>query len=388
MKQQFSFFLFLILIFSIWLGCSDDPNSVGIGLLPPQDSVGIRTLTTIATLDTSYLSRIMGGSTRQLVGMDEGIEARAIIQFSGIPTDAPNAIIDTAILRFPITYRFKDSVGEFGLHIRRMIRSWTKDSLTWDSTNVPTLVSTVDDTSFLKNITVLDSTIEMRVDAVVRKWFHDTLKLSSPYGIVLIPTSTSNIIIGASTVYVSSTDSRPELYISYRSDTNTSRSTLTLKPFQQVFVANGSIPLTTDSLFYLQAGIAYRGKLHFDLSLIPKQASITAATLQLSLEKNQSLRNSQTSNSFIAHLDLDGASPPKLSSLTATGSFASDTATIISLDVKTLVQQLASKKVSNNGFVIRAGNEFISADRYAFYSNVASDSTLRPQLKITYTILP
>ncbi|MBI3194656.1 MAG: DNRLRE domain-containing protein, partial [Ignavibacteriae bacterium] len=351
------------------------------------DSVGIRTFLTVTTFDTSYQSRIIGGSTRQLIGKDEGIEARAIFQFSGIPTNASSAIIDTAILRFPITYRFKDSTGEFGLHIGRMLRSWTKDSLNWDSTNVSSLIDTTNGNTFLKDIKKEDSTLEISVDAIIKKWFQDTLKLISPYGIVLIPTSTSKIILGCSAIYVSSTDSRPELYISYR-DTSNTRSTLTLKPFQQVFVADGVIPTTTDSLFYLQAGIAYRGKLKFDLSSIPKQSSITAATLQLSLEKNQSVRNAYTSNSFIAHLDLEGTSPPKLSSLTATGSFASDTTTTLSLDVKTLVQQLVSKRVPNNGFILRAGNEFISVDRYAFYSNVASDSTLRPQLKITYTILP
>ncbi|TAK55966.1 MAG: DNRLRE domain-containing protein [Bacteroidetes bacterium] len=371
----FTSFLLLLLI-----GCSDEPNAVGIGLLSPDDSLSLNTVGLTATTSSTYLARIAGVSARQLFGKSSDIETRAIIQFAGIPYGLSSFTIDTAVLRVAITYRYKDSSGTLGLDVKRLLRSWSKDSIRWDSTNVPSFVNASNDTSFTRAITPSDSIIEFPIAPVLRTWMQDSL--ASPYGMILIPNGASNIIIGCSTVYDIFFDGRPQLYLVYHTATDTIRATY--RPFQQIFLAETPLVTTPDTLMVVQAGVSHRGRLQFDLSGIPNRASITQASLVLTLDSTQSLRNSYSTNTIVAHI---ASGIDSLSSLTASATLTGDSQKTATLDVRPLVQQIVSRRPYYN-FVIRSSSEFIAVDRYAFYSATSSDSTRMPRLNITYTILP
>ena len=92
---------FLISVFTVTLalfltGCSDDPNLVGLGVLPPQDSLQILARETFATSDTTILSRVVGGSSTLLLGTYETLEARTLLAFSGISAIPQTAVLDSA----------------------------------------------------------------------------------------------------------------------------------------------------------------------------------------------------------------------------------------------------------------------------------------------------
>ena len=59
------FVLGLIGVLSI--GCSEDPNMVGLGVLPFKDSLTIVSQGFLATSDTVFLSRVVGGSSTLLL---------------------------------------------------------------------------------------------------------------------------------------------------------------------------------------------------------------------------------------------------------------------------------------------------------------------------------
>ena len=96
------------------------------------------------------------------------------------------------------------------------------------------------------------------------------------------------------------------------------------------------------------------------------------------------MRNAFSTNTIVAHI---AHNTDTLSSLTASATFANDTTYKLSLDVKALLQQIISKKPDYE-FILRSSGDYISLDRYAFYGITASDTTKRPHLNITYTILP
>ncbi len=382
MKQSlFSIGLSLLLLL---LGCSDDPNSVGYGLLPIQDSLSLRSFTVMPDSSSNYTYRLAGTASQQLFGKAEGIECRALMQFSGLPTSLSSYDLDTAFLRFPISYRFLDSNGNFNIRFRTLLRAWTDDSLRWDSTDNASLVSGVTSATFqMSPISETDTLLEIPIDDIVRSWMEDTL--ASPYGFMIEPDFGCDVVIGCPSSYGYYTDDRPQLYIVYRdSDGDTIR--LSYRPFQQVFFANGTLP-AGDTLFYLQEGIAYRNKLNFDLSRIPKYASITKASLTLTLDSAHTLRNDYAYNTVVALLALDNAMPPALSTISSSSTFASDTTYTITLDLRTLIQQ-SLRNNYNYGFVLRSNGDYVGINRYAFYSQSASDPAKRPQLTVTYTVLP
>ncbi|HZY10996.1 MAG TPA: DNRLRE domain-containing protein [Bacteroidota bacterium] len=376
----FSLSILSIFIFSLMMvGCSDEPNAVGIGLLPNTDFPSIDSTESFITSSSSYLARLSGASTTLLLGRYQNtIEARTLLQFSNIPTDRSHAIIDSAILKLRITYRFKDSTGTLALNIHKLLRSWSENSFTWDSIDA-SLTNSLPDTIFSTFINPQDSIVQIRIDSIVREWFQSTE--STPNGIMISPTNVSNIVIGISTVIISGVDYRPELIIGYHDSSDTA--SISIRPQQRTFVANllDSPPL---GIITVQAGVAMRGMMTFDISLIPSTASITDASMELELDTNNSLNNSFTNRSLIAHMVLDSSSPPRLSGITAIGTPNDTNRTVFIFDMKNIVQQWATGK-QNYGIVLRAYNEFTSLDRFAILS---STSSMRPKLKVTYTLLP
>src|ERR1041385_7605187 len=264
-----------ILSLSLMLSsCSDEPNAVGINLIPPNDAIKIDSLETTATFDTTFLFRTTGSSSKLLVGnynngTGQHLKARTLLQFSGFLSVPPGFQIDSAILRLTADYRFKDSTGILGFEVHEMVRPWNEATFTWDSSNSSGAFQTVADTSFLKAITPQDTVIRIRIDTLVRDWVRTSN--NAPYGIILIPDSIStNIVLGFRN---EDQATAPRLTIIYH-DTSTSDS-LVLLPTQTMFVGDGDIPVST-SLRYLQSGVAFRDLIRFDslVSALPRNVII------------------------------------------------------------------------------------------------------------------
>src|SRR6266849_2782886 len=102
MKLIFGLLLFVILLAALFVGCSDEPGAVGLGVLPAQDSLQIVSFQRSATSDTTYLSRVVGGGSTLLVGKFQTLQAATLLSFSGLSALPSNAVIDTATLSLKI----------------------------------------------------------------------------------------------------------------------------------------------------------------------------------------------------------------------------------------------------------------------------------------------
>lgn len=372
----------VLLLLVALAGCSDVISPAGDGILPPQDGIVVDSVVLTAAASETYQQRIIGVLTTLLLGKSENMESRVVMRFNGIPTDKQTAVIDSASLRLRVNYRFRDSIGTLALEVRRILKSWTESTMNWDSTNVAGTLNSTIDTVALFSITPQDSVISIRIDPVVRAWF--AAGSSTPYGFALMPSLGSTIVAGLSTYSDVSVDYRPNLVISYHTDTDTA--TLSLFPSARSSVSDGTVP-STPGIDYIQGGISYRTKMKFNISSLPPSASITSAQLSYAVDTPASFANSFTRYQMIVHYALSDAASPLLSTYSASGNPKDSTNAAYSAEVRQIVQTWHSG-TANNGFVLRASGESQTLDRYALYGATATDTLRRPRLKIIYSILP
>ncbi len=382
------FYLPLFLAVCLFLSCSDDPNEVGIHMLPPQDMLNIDSVVTYATSDTTYLSRTTGSSTRLLIGSYRDhipniyLKSRMLLQFSGFTRVLSTATVDSAVLSFTINYRFKDSAGVLGFDVHKMLHYWNERTFTWDSSTVPGRYRTAPDTTFLQPISVHDSTIRLRIDTLVQGWISSGT--NTPEGLILIPdTISSNIVLGMS----NDPAAFPVLTIAYHNVSDTTVK-LILYPTQSMFVADGPIP-ASPTLRYIQSGVAFRELLRFDslFTRLPSRVSILSARLEIATDTGTSLFNNVSQDSILTYMARDNTLPyDTLAFGTLCQPSLDGAQKIFQADIKNIIQQWATNS-PNRGIVLRTYNEFFTLDRVALYKAYPL-SPRTPKIKILYTILP
>ncbi|MBI1806711.1 MAG: DNRLRE domain-containing protein [Ignavibacteria bacterium] len=374
--------ILILLVLSLILGCSDDPNDSGLTLISPQDTVRIESYTSTATSDTTVLFRIPGTSST-LVGKYQDLEVRALMQFTGFSSVPSTARIDSAVVTFTMDYRFKDSSGTIAFNVHEMTRTWSQGSFLWDSSNVPGIYRIPPETTYLKNVIPGDSLVTLRIDKLVNQWVQAGTDV--PKGIILIPDAVSSTIV-LGTKNISNVDTRPLLTVAYHDSSDSAR-TFTTRSIQRSFVANGNMSISPD-VFYVQAGVSSRGILRFDSLAIPKQVSITEAILELPVDNSSTLLNPSSRDTVLAYL-LRKNSPP-FDSL-ALGTVCSpdplSIPRVYRADIRSIVQLWLTRE-PNYGILLRPLGEFLTLDRFAYYSSSAPDPALRPKLRIKYTVLP
>ena len=368
------FFLLLIWL----LGCSDEPNEVGIGILPPGDALRIDSLTARATFDTTFLARINGSSGTLLVGKYQNLEARTLLQFDNLSNLPTGARLDSASISFRTNYRFKDSTGELGFSAYKVLREWSPSTVIWDSITPSGTYDTLVGT-FTSVVQPSDSVVNFKLDtAYVRQ-----LLLNGKGSIILVPSITSRIVVGFSHTLSLFSDTRPELFIYFQDST---ADTAKYRSSVGIFVANGDIP-SSMNLLYLQSGIVYRSIIRFDSLDIPKKASVTQATLEVTIEQDSSLLNKYSRDSLLVFLLRKNSLPfDDIALGTICSPVMGGTQKINRADIRSIVQQWVTRG-QNYGVVLRTFAEFTSLDRFALHGS-RSATNLQPRLRITYTVLP
>lgn len=370
-----------LLLGALAAGCSNDPNDTGKNLISPSDTLKFGTLVATSTSDTTILYRITT-SSNDLIGAYQDLQARSVLQFSGILSIPSNARIDSAVLTIYAPYRFKDSSGTLGFFVYRMLRTWTAGSLSWDSSQVPGTYADAADTSFLGIVAAGDTTVNARIDNVVRTWISEGV--DAPDGIILIPDSISTtMIVGSGSN--AAIDTRPLLTVVYQDSLDSVR-TFSARTLQREFIANRSVSQIIPAT-YVQAGVGYRGWVRFDTLLLPSRVSITQALLEIPVDLSASMLNSLTRDTLVAYLERKNTAPyDSLALPTICSPTLQSGVRVYSADIKSIVQVWVTRQ-PNYGIVLQALGEAYTLDRFTLYPS-SSPANLRPSLRITYTILP
>ncbi len=280
-------------------GCADDPSGVGVGILPPSDLPEFFVDTLYASGFSSTYTKISTASqnpliatwapTTLLLGQRGTLVAGTYIRFSGFPDTLQGIAVTSAeLILFPKA-AYGDSVGittgQYSVYRGR--GTWTGDSLTYDSLDAfPGSYIDITPAPIASGSVRSDSIeVSLPIDtALVREWFTVTIDTSTNNQGMFLTMQAANTIFGFWSFAHSGTQYFPVLRVTY--EKNGSSGTYEHRTGTARYLAKvpeGDL-IQDPSKVYVQTGIAYRGRLTFDLSVLPIPVSVNSARFELSLD--------------------------------------------------------------------------------------------------------
>lgn len=371
--------------------CSEsitNPDTPGSGLLIRD--VVIRDTVVTAISDTTFLHRIaadpflLSPLTRDLVGKDGSYKAYAAIRFSVVsPRDTITVLSATMILRL-ITWQ-GDTTGLFSFNVHSINTGWREDTLRWNQVNSPGFF----DPALIKGeysgrLSADTEYIRVTLDtAMVREWFRTNTTANN--GILLVPKPNCTMIRGIGAFDVDADTVQPSLQVIARGPNAAKNDTIMIRIGSDSYVADADpFPLNPERIL-TQAGIAYRSKLLFDVSQIPRGSIISSAQLLLEGIPGANRISKFTTTPQPIVNALLSADSTNFESTFAAGSIAG-TGNSFAFDVRRQVQLWVNGH--NYGLILRqpTTNELSTLDLFTFYSNNAPNPDLRPRIKLKYTV--
>jgi hypothetical protein len=372
--------------------CSDEPtvaNSLVANL--PLSNFQVEDTTIQALSGGSFQQYVAMNGTVNLLGRSGSFVAYTTVEFTPANFPARDTInVVSAKLSLHAVTWYGNTNSPLGFTAHRITKSWSSNTLTWDSVQsgfyedaVRGSVSATAGTDTQAIVLDLDT-------AMVREWFQtSTSTTTTKFGVALIPApETQSLIRGFVAFGSDSITYLPTLKVIAVNVAGTTRDTSTFNTGVDTFVGNITPTLSDPGLLFLQAGIVYRSTLHFDLTGIPRGAIINSAELLLERDPVTSRLSAFVKDTVV--------SPHLITSATDSTSFEPEdgtsfgrrkagTAYTFSFNIRRQVQSWLHGP--NNGLLLRAtsSSEFSTADLYTFFSPAAANAAVRPRLKIVYS---
>ncbi len=362
-------------------GCSEDPTDLGRGLLRPQDTLHLVKREITATGDTTVIVKGYDGLGRIFVGSYSTLEAASVMEFL-VSSFTSTQTIDSAVIILRRDYSYYDSTGPFAITAYHVSHTWTSVKFTWD-TMAAIITDTVAGSRYWPSVTG-DSTISVPIDTgIIRLW-----STKGNGTAVLEPTQNAlgmNMIGGFGNYIDISGDFRPLLRIYYHdvADTTLERN---IRTTRSISVCTGTIPVQAGTMI-LQSSLASRSVLRFDTLSLPKNVSITEASLWLPVDTLLTALNQYSRDSVVIYMLRYNSYPYDSVAYSTVCSPALDSTgqKYYTGDVKNILQYWNTRGI-NLGFVIHPFGEYTTMDRFGLLG--AASAHARPKLKITYTALP
>lgn len=365
--------------------CADDPSTVGLGLLDPNDYITLNADSSIQTQSASYFKTEakLSASDRLLLGKYGNIQASMLVQFAltSLPDTTRSGLIDGTVTIKSVTvdmskvYTLGNSTAPFDFSVHKINNRWgqnfTADSLSklnYDAFNLKSSELNTSDTLY---------TFSLDKNSVT-SWLKDTSYTNSHnYGLYFAPSASSGKVVGFQAIALSLT--RPLMTMSVVfSKQGQSDYTVTFNDNNDLHTIAGSLPQITSTDLVVQGGIAVSSKFQITTANIPQDAIINSAILELTVDTLNSVLGSPASSYLVVQFVTNSS----------TNAYDTTSTTVLNKSGNVFSGNIAShlqrwlKGEANNGLMISLGNETATGDLYAFKSGNAAD---RPRLKILYT---
>lgn len=390
-KIILTFIQFVFLFFFV-SSCSDTPTDLGSDLLNP-DLIGVISFDSQkdSIFQRSYSFKkviALGGASRILIGKADNLTANALFVFTFIISDSlkqlvrnDSLIVLSAKVELTPDYVFGDSNATFDYSVHKINSSWVSSSFTADSFLSSKFSYEPNDLS--SNRVEGDSLYSFDLDVnTVKDWLKNQVdtSLAKNNGIVILPTATTNKIVGFVAFNPEISNDTKVKAVVQRLGT-TRQDTLTAFVLSDVYVIIGENTVTPERMI-VQAGVVSNSYLYFDLSKIPDNAVINYAKLSVELDTLNSKFGSSFTNSLRAFL------------VTNSDSLKVDENTPESLfrngkryegNVSAFVRYWLNQK-DNQGIILKAGNENAGVEKFILKGSSYPVYEERPKLEIVYTV--
>ena len=396
----------IILLALACSSCSQDPteanaptgsNALANGLIP----VAFRDTTITAIGDSTFKQFVPMDGRVNLVGrFNNRYTALSALEFFGSTFPLRDTV---TVLSAKLTLRaaswFGDSTAHFGFTVYKINQGWNAITVQWDTVSASFYDGSVARGTYSGAVGPDTQQVTVDLDtAMVRTWFQNATTTTPNYGIVLIPDLSTNVVRGFHSFFADSASKFPFLTVVATSPAGVGAvDTTTYASGQATFVGNIDNLNTNPALLYLQAGVVYRSTLQFDVSFIPRGAIINEASLRLRLDPGTSHLTRFSDSAAYARMLFSSTDFSQYDAIAPSeGKRLPGTPTTFAFDLRHEVQTWSRGPGTNFGLLLSATSsglvggtpdgEHTSFDLYAFSNTHAAADTLKPRLKIIYSV--
>lgn len=379
-----------LLMFLFLAGCENNPNDLGLNFINPNDTAGSIILdTTIITSSNFRYYTNDNGSTNMLIGNYASggnlYTSKTLIQFAGVNSNYAGATVLSAKMRLRYSkYAYKDTTGTVAFNIYKVNRALNLLSITNDSVSSSD-IGTTSIGSYSGNPTDTSAIYITLDNQTMKDWLYyaaDSSYANKNYGLAFVPTTASTTIKG---FYSENTDVslRPVITVVVQTTTSTDTIDFVYPSSVSLSTAPESV-LPTSQYFMVQNGIAFRNILKFNFSsMLPQNAIINEAYLQVTLNSAQSYITSGTSNQIKVDMVTDSSTKATNDESFFLTRLDSTTYTV---RINQIVQRWNSGIAANFGISMRCPSEIQNLDNFIFYNSDNPDVSKRPKLRIRYSL--
>lgn len=400
MKKLFGL-LALVLLFA---HCTNDtplPNSYDlldrdnkVGLMPPVSLKASR-------VATYWQPEPTGTRTTMLLGARDDLTSYVIFDCQNlIKVDSSAQLLSASM------FLFSDTLNEttpLDVSLHQVLTSWGETSVVWDS--VADFIEPTPVESFtFQPVNFSWTEVPLNNLEFLQEWIKDSYQPELQIkGLVMKFDQASDVIQMASS---DASGSPPYIRVVTQAADDAAPDT-TLAYFSRdasLMQFNSEVPAQETDMdparLRVGNGSGYRSLLHFDLSDIPREASIHKALLRFHVDPMASRTDPQNAMSIAvnmatgdstwqqaAEVEPNPAYPPTSDIASETQDvFGFDSSTPLK-DVSRMVQRLVTEQYPNYGFIIYPENYGLDFQEMAFYSGIA-DTSSAPTLEIRYSQPP
>ena len=368
--------------------CSDSPTSIGKEYLPQQIQVLELNSFTDSLLQSSSVSKrvfSLSNSTRLLLGKKDNVEAGILMKFliffaDSIKQQILNNQLNVISAKVELTknYTFGNNSSALDYSVHQVTNKW---STGFTSDSLSSLTFDANDLSTGKTFTDSLNTFSISSQTAFNwlKSYADT-GMTQSNGIYLKPSSSSGKIIGFQALVEDEDSPIPYLRMIVENP-GVYQDTLSYFPSIDLSVVSGNLPDVGTENIGIQAGLNSRARVYFDLSKLPKNATINFAKLTVTLDTLKTVTGTNFENSLAVYYVKDSASLAYDSTFSLQLDREGNT---FSGDVTAIIGLMTSQQ-ENHGFMIFPGDKFNGVELFAIKGSNASNLADRPKLQIKYT---
>ena len=410
MKSNILKAVFTLLFFTaLFVACEDDPTSLGLENIPPEDLIGLYEINSIDSMmlqKASYYNASlvdtawnMGTSIRIHVGKKDDIVSKMLIVFRSNVADTTAAYfeeneitINKAWVELKPRSLLGDSTANFDLTVSKINTNWSSSLFSKDS--LDKILPSTEHVSISPDIT--DSLIKFEIpNELAREWIEGSINDSTELnnGLLFEPTSGTNKILGFYSLHEDNIadgyEYIPVTKIEIAKSGWSKMDTLNFYSFRDVHVLTEGYPQQNNDYIYVQCGIPIRANYYIDVSVIPENAIIVDAVLDFYYDPQLTLNGSSASKTINLLMYADSTAKTLLTGTRILSLVKDSVENKYSGHITSAVQLWRQGEINNGadnqGVFVYAIDEEYNLNRLVFYGPQYSDELLRPKLTVKYS---